>query len=347
MLAMPYTTDALVASPSSLSPDAPAAAAPLHPQSIGSVMTRDVPVSREDETLGALRTSLLGQHFQAVEHVFVVGPDGEFCGALAMAQVLAGAAQDVVRDHMRRDWPRIAPGLDRERAANMALDADAASLAVCAGDGRFLGAVTAGALMTILREEHLEDLHHMAGILGKSQRARDALTASPLRRALFRLPWLAVGIAGCAGATAVMARFEEALAANITVTFFVPAIVYLADAVGTQSEAVAVRGLSLVRTPVRRLLAGEMGTGALIGGALATLAFGLVWASFGEIRLAATVALSVFGASTVATLVGSVLPSAFDWLDYDPALCAGPVGTVIQDVLSLLIYFSIASMLVF
>ena len=237
------------------------------------------------------------------------------------------------------------PGLDRERAANMALDADAASLAVCAGDGRFLGAVTAGALMTILRESTLR-ICTIWPAFSASRSAR--AMPSPHRRS-------AVHCSACLGSPSdrrvcrrhgCHAPLRGGARRQYHGDIFVPAIVYLADAVGTQSEAVAVRGLSLVRTPVRRLLAGEMGTGADRrgpGNARLRTGLGELW----RIRLAATVALSVFGASTVATLVGSVLPSAFDWLDYDPALCAGPVGTVIQDVLSLLIYFSIASMLVF
>ena len=137
------------------------------------------------------------------------------------------------------------PDTDREDAASAAIRAGVSALAVCDRSGRFVGAVPAAALMSILRDEHLEDLHHMAGILGRSEAAQAALTAPPYRRALYRLPWLLVGMAGSALATAMMARFESVLAAHIAVAFFIPAIVYLADAVGTQSEAIAVRGLSL------------------------------------------------------------------------------------------------------
>ena len=159
--------------------------------------------------------------------------------------------------------PGIVPESDREEAASSAIRLGVASLAVCDAAGRFVGAVPAGALMSILRDEHMEDLHHMAGILGKSEAAKKALTASPHRRALYRLPWLLVGMAGSAVATGMMARFEATLTAHIAVAFFIPAIVYLADAVGTQSEAVAVRGLSLAETGLLSLVAGELGTGIL------------------------------------------------------------------------------------
>ena len=197
------------------------------------------------------------------------------------------------------------------------------------------------------RDEHLEDLHHMAGILGKSEAAKAALLAPPHRRALYRLPWLLVGMAGSALATVMMTRFEAALAANIAVAFFIPAIVYLAEAVGTQSEAVAVRGLSLSGGALTPLLAGGVGTGVLIGVTLGLLAYPLVWLAFGSAALAATVAVALTAASSLATSIGLLLPWTFARLGYDPALGSGPLATVVQDVLSLLIYFLVAAALVF
>jgi magnesium transporter len=185
------------------------------------------------------------------------------------------------------------------------------------------------------------------GILGKSEAAKAALTASPYRRALYRLPWLLVGMAGSAIATATMVRFEAQIAANIAVAFFIPAIVYLADAVGTQTEAVAVRGLSLTGADLPPLLAGEVGTGVLIGMTLGSIAYPIVWFTFGNAALAATVALALVVAGSVAATIGFLLPWSFAKLGYDPALGSGPVGTVVQDVLSLLIYFFVASILVF
>jgi magnesium transporter len=72
-----------------------------------------------------------------------------------------------------------------------------------------------------------------------------------------------------------------------------------------------------------------------------------VWLAFGSAALAATVAISLLTASSVATTIGLLLPWLFARLGYDPALGSGPVGTVVQDVLSLLIYFLIATALIF
>jgi magnesium transporter len=320
---------------------------PTPAQTVAAYVATSVPVGTADATAGELHRSLAGRHFDTAEVVFVVADERRLIGAMALTDVLAADADVPLGRLMDRQWPRTTPACDCEDAASLAIHTGSPALAVVDGDGRLIGALPGRVIMAILRDEHLEDLHHMAGILGRSEAAREALTAPPPRRALYRLPWLLVGMAGSALATALMAGYESALSTHIAVTFFVPAIVYLADAVGTQTEAVAVRGLSLSGNHISGLLAGEVVTGLLIGLALALMGFPLVLATFGDVRLAAAVALSLFGAGAVATSVGFLLPLAMARLGTDPAWGSGPIATVVQDVLSLVIYFGIAGILIF
>jgi magnesium transporter len=135
-----------------------------------------------------------------------------------------------------------------------------------------------------------------------------------------------------------MASFEATFAGNVKLAFFVPAIVYLADAIGTQTEAVAVRGLSLSHRPFPELLRGETAAGALIGLVLAVSVFLGVGAAFQDVRLAAVVALAILAAGTIAATVGLTLPWILSRWGLDPAFGSGPLATIIQDVLSILIY---------
>jgi magnesium transporter len=146
-------------------------------------------------------------------------------------------------------------------------------------------------------------------------------------------------------ATLLMSRFEATLQAKLAVAFFVPAIVYLADAIGTQTEAIAVRGLSLSHASMRSLVWGELRTGLLIGVALALIAWPAVWLAFGDARLAFAVALALTAAGAMATTIGLLFPWVLAHLGKDPALGSGPVATIVQDVLSLAIYLGVATML--
>ncbi|MBR0683031.1 magnesium transporter [Roseomonas eburnea] len=302
-------------------------------------------VARPDETAAAVRARLVRDRYAAIDPVFVLDAGRALLGTVRLALLLAAAEETPIAELTVENPAHVPASASREEAASVAIRANAACLAVLDQSGAFLGALTANAVMAILRDEHLEDLHHMAGILGRSEQAKAALTAAPHRRALFRLPWLLVGLAGSAAATGLMAGAEAELTANIAVAFFIPAIVYLADAIGTQAEAVAVRGLSLTDGSTWRLLLGELGTGALLGLILATVGFGAVWAVFGDLRLAGAVSGAVAAAGTIATGVGFLLPWAFQRAGLDPAHGSGPVGTVVQDMLSLAVYLGLVGLL--
>lgn len=316
-------------------------------ESVAHYLVTAVPTAAPDESAGNLLSRLRGCRYDVASHVFLVS-ENRLAGVVEIGDIIGASATTPLAD-LATDINShvVTPDADREEAASTAIRAGLAVLGVCDRDGRFVGAVPASALISILRDEHLEDLHHMVGILGKSEAAREALTAPPHRRALYRLPWLLVGLGGSAVATALMARFEDAIAAHVAVAFFIPAIMYLADAVGTQAEAVAVRGLSLTDAKLIPLLIGELGTGILIGTTLGCLALLSVWLVFGNIALATTVAIALVVASSIATTIGLLLPWIFARFGYDPALGSGPVATVIQDVMSLSIYFLIAAALVF
>ena len=109
------------------------------------------------------------------------------------------------------------------------------------------------------------------------------------------------------------------------------------------AAAVAVRGLSLTNAGIGRVLAGEIAAGVLIGAALALVAAAFTIVVFGDTALAATVGVSLLAACAIATSLGLALPWGFSRVGWDPALASGPVGTIIQDVLSLLIYFGSAT----
>jgi magnesium transporter len=311
---------------------------------VAGYLVSEVPRAMPEDSAGAVRASLAGRRFDAVEAVYVVDVAGRYLGAVPLTALLAASETQAMNSLMITNSHAVAPDLDREDAASIAIREGLPALPVVA-DGRLIGAVPAPALMAILRSEHLEDIHHMAGILHASESAREALESSPLARLRYRLPWLLLGTVGAMFATFVVAGFERSLEANVHIAFFIPAIVYLADAIGTQSEAVAVRGLSLSKVSIWRLLGGEVGTGLLIGMVLAVVALIAVYAGFADVRLALAVSIAIFFAGAVATTLGLLLPWTFARFGTDPALASGPLGTILQDVLSLVIYFAVVTWL--
>ncbi|MDX2156260.1 MAG: magnesium transporter [Hyphomicrobiaceae bacterium] len=304
------------------------------------------PIVRAGETVGEVRARLLRDRYELLDIVVVVDQDGLYFGAAPIGDVLTHETGTPVSGIVRRDWPSVSHDLDQEKAVETAILAGVATLPVVDDGQRPIGCIPAPAMLVVLAAEHREDMHRMAGILRENSHNRHALEGSPLRRFRLRLPWLLVGLVLSTAGTAVMAGFEATLSSHIVVTFFIPALVYLTDAIGTQTEAVAVRGLSVAEKPLPEILVREVATGGLIGGTLGLLAFLGVWLGFGDARLALSVGLALLVAGTLACAIGLVLPWGLSRLRIDPALGSGPVATIVQDVLTLLVYFYLTTILI-
>jgi magnesium transporter len=310
------------------------------PSKSGDHLVRNVATARSGEMVEAVRQRLIGEVFGCLENVHLLDASGCLIGLVPLTRLVAAPDGERIDELVDADLLVVGPELDQERLLTRAARHATTAPAVVDAEGRLLGCVPPRALVEIGQREHAEDMNRLAGILHSGGTGRHALDAPPWRRALRRLPWLLVGLLGSAAATLVVARFEERLAAQVAVAFFIPAIVYLADAIGTQTEAVVVRGLAFNTPRLARLLAGELAAGAIIGGALAGLTLPLVYLGFGDVPLAVAVAASVFIAGSIAAACGLIFPWLLWRLGLDPAFGSGPVATVVQDVLSLLVYFA-------
>lgn len=158
-----------------------------------------------------------------------------------------------------------------------------------------------------------------------------------------RLPWLAVGFVGGIGAILISARFEALIAKNIQLAFFIPIIVYMADAMGHQAESVFVRNLGREKVKFTLYLIKEFTLGVILGSIFGFVIglFAYFW--FHSVETALTVGYAMLITMSLSPLVALTIPEII-WKEHrDPAVGAGPFATVIQDICSLLIYFSIAT----
>jgi len=310
------------------------------PESAQSHLVRSVPRALIDMTCGDVLASLQRNRFDCTDVVVVIDAADQVVGIASAGQIASGPVSRPLQEITYTNIEVATLEMDQERVASHAIKNPLGAVPVVDTQRRLIGLMPPQAMLAILRREHVEDLHRFAGILRETAAARDAIEGPPLRRAQQRLPWLLVGLAGSALATLVMSRFESLLQKRLAIVYFLPGIVYLADAIGTQTEAIAVRGLSLSHLKIRHLLARELWTGLLIGTILGLASSLLVWFVFKDRGLALAVGSALFAAGAIATMVGLMLPWAFQRLGFDPAYGSGPLATVIQDILSLLVYFA-------
>jgi len=306
--------------------------------------SRNVPLAGRQDTVGAVLDRMLGHLYDSAGVVAVLDGD-QLLGLVPLERILAASPPTLVTDIMDTDPPVVGPGTDQERAAWLAVQHAEPTLAVVDATGRFVGLVPAPALLGVLLEEHDEDMVRLGGFTRSASAAQTTTVEPVLQRLRHRLPWLLLGLAGALVAAGVVGRFEEQLAQEVLIAYFVPGVVYMADAVGTQTETLVIRGLSL-GIGVRRVATREVITGVLLGIILGALALPLVGALWGDWSVAAAVALALLAASSIASLIALALPWLIQRLGKDPAFGSGPLATVIQDVLTVAIYLAVATAIV-
>ena len=306
----------------------------------GDYATLRVPTAGPGDAVGEIRKSLAGASFDSVADIVVLDR-GALAGIVPMEALLAANPEVRISRLANTDPPTAAPGENREVAAAMMAERGERSVAVVDGDGRFVGLIPPNRMLGVLLEEHEEDLARIGGFRTGTRRARRAAEESIGQRLYHRLPWLLVGLVGAMASAILVGSFEEELAANVVLAFFVPAVVYMADAVGTQTEAILIRGLA-VGVEVRDVLLRELVTGAITGVVIGAAFVPFVLIGWSDAGVAVAVGLALFASCSIATLVAMALPWLFQRLGADPAFGSGPLATVIQDLLSIAVYLAIA-----
>lgn len=309
-------------------------------------MVTRVPTAPAGRPVAAVVEDLRGRRFDSADCIFILDDQDRFSGIVRMNDLLAAPPEAEISAIAAEQHATARLDDDQESIALLAMQKDMISVPVVDDAGRLIGAVPPEALLDILRHEHMEDLQRLAGIQRHEEGAQQALTAPIHDRVRRRLPWLVVGLIASAAATAVVALFEDTLSANVTVAFFVPALVYIAGAIGSQAVSVAVRALSVIEIGLIRVVRDELIIGLAIGAAIGLLSALAVLVIFGNGPLALAVGLAVLGAGTVSAVVGFGLPWTFQHLGFDPALGSGPICTIIQDVASLVIYFGLVTAII-
>jgi magnesium transporter len=160
-----------------------------------------------------------------------------------------------------------------------------------------------------------------------------------------RIPPLIAGLVLGMGISFLISRFEEVIATNVRVAFFIPFVVYIASATGTQTQSIYTRDLKTHRAKFRIYFLKELALGIILGAL-----FGLITASaillwFHDTSLAMAVGLSALIATATAPTIALITTELFNDLHEDPAVESGPIATVIQDAMSVLIYGVITSLI--
>ncbi len=329
----------------SVSNDVPQKGLHLRPDSAGRIMITNVPVILASASMGDIETLLLKEagNFETINYIYVVNEENKLSGVLSIKEFFCLPKTASVSEIMQKELIAVRPHTDQERVALLAIKHNLKAIPVINQENLFLGVVPSDVILNILHQEDIEDLLRSAGIRMFKDPARDLITASTFVHFKKRLPWLLVGLLGGLAAASLVGFFEHILSEMLILAAFIPAVVYMADAVGAQTQTIFIRSVAIdQKLDFKKYILREAAVGFFLATALGILVslFSLMW--WEPPILGIILGLSFFITIITAIAVAIILPWILLRWGYDPALASGPFATVIRDILSIMFYFIIA-----
>ncbi|HEY0964347.1 MAG TPA: magnesium transporter [Candidatus Paceibacterota bacterium] len=313
--------------------------------SAGAIAIAEVPMCRPDDSVGLVFSFMkeLAQTYKTINYIYVLD-NRRLVGVLSIHELFSTEHARLIQDIMTTNVAYVHVHTDQEHVAQLALAQGIKAVPVINDDEQFVGIISSDALLRILNAEHIDDMHKSVGIAAEEVSLLDNQSWSAQVSA--RTPWLMLGLLGGVGAAVVIEAFESTIAHELAIAAFIPAVVYMSDAVGNQTEILFIRRLSR-KEPVRFLsyLTKELTIGLSIAAILGSLTFGLSFFWLQDMMFSVVLAFAIVATVCFSIVVTVLLPWLFKQLGFDPAVASGPLATVICDLSSVVIYLLIASAL--
>lgn len=277
-----------------------------------------------------------------VHSIYVVDDEGRLKGRLSLKDLLTTSTKTNIKDVYIPKVDSVNVNEKGEEVAKIMSKYDLEAIPVVDEIGRLVGRITIDDIVDVIREEADKDYQMAAGI-SQDVEADDSIWI--LTRA--RLPWLILGLLGGLGAAAIMGGFEEMISKHAVLFYFTPLIAAMAGNVGVQSSAIIVQGLANddLKGSISSRLIKEMLLALLNGLILAILLLVFTWVWKGTFDTAVAISLSLVVVIVVAGLIGTFVPLFLHKRNIDPAIATGPFITTSNDIFGILIYFSIAKLI--
>jgi magnesium transporter len=342
-----------------LSPDDLAEARNLlgYPEkSVGRLMTPDYVSVRPEWTASQATRHIrqYGRNSETFDQVYVTDQNGKLVGYIELRKLIFTNPDTPVTSLMESDIQSISAFEDREAAVRMVEHYDLNVLPVVGSDGVLLGIITVDDVLDVAEQEATEDIQKLGGM--------EALTGPYLQVGFLSMVrkrggWLSALFLGEMLTATAMSFYEKEIASAVVLALFIPLIISSGGNSGSQAASLIIRSLALEQVRPRdwfRVFRRELLTGVALGSLLGLIGFFRVvlWqhlglTTYGEhyMLVAFTVWASLIGVVLFGSLAGSMLPFVMRGLGFDPAASSAPFVATLVDVTGLIIYFSIANVI--
>jgi len=306
-----------------------------------------------DEAVRYVRRQARERVVETIYYVYVLDASQRLLGVVSFRELMTAPDDRRLSEIMRTDVTTVGADVPAEEVALLVAREDLLAVPVLDPDGRMQGIVTVDDVVDVLHEEATEDIHKLGGMEALDVPYMQTRMGPMLKK---RGGWLAVLFLGELLTANALSRYEHEIASAVVLTLFIPLIISSGGNAGSQAATLVIRAMALGEVKVRDwwlVVRRELVMGLALGGGLALLGFARVllgeaaFGSFGEHagRIAATVGLALIGVVTLGTLAGSIMPLLLERVGFDPASASAPFVATVVDVSGLVIYFSVAQVM--
>ncbi|RTY88199.1 magnesium transporter [Flavobacterium sp. RSP49] len=283
------------------------------------------------------------ENISRVHSIYVVDDEDRLKGRLSLKDLLTTSSRTPINDVYIRKLNSVKVDTEDVEVARIMQKYDLEAIPVVDELGRLVGRITIDDIVDVIKDEADQDYQLAAGI-SQDVEADDSI----FEHTKARLPWLVLALLGGFISVKVLGLFEGAMLQHGNLFFFTPLIAAMAGNVGVQSSAIIVQGLAnntLSGSLFNRLVK-EVSLSLLNGLILAIILFlGSHFLLDVEMIIGVIICVALISVIIIASLIGTFIPLLLDKFGIDPALATGPFITTSNDICGILIYFSIAKMI--
>ncbi len=275
-----------------------------------------------------------------IYQIYVVKDNGELVGVIPIKALLVNPLDTKVSDILDEDLYYVTANVDQEEVANIMHKYDLLSIPVVDENKIMLGRITIDDIVDVINEEAAEDIQKIAGLSEYEEYSYSAYRVSSIR-----LPWLLVALFGEMISASVLSSFQATIEQIYIAGIFIPIVMAMGGSSGTQSAIVIVRALATGDVwfgETRKRLFKEFKVAVLNGlacGLILLMATQIFWNN--ELKFSIILSASLIVIMINATMIGAVVPLILKRLKLDPAVSTGPFVTTANDIVGLIIYFSL------
>lgn len=292
-------------------------------------------------------------HIEDIYAIYVVDDADRLVGVIPLKKILTISLKTKIADVYEPEVMSVKTNMDAEAVAKVMEKYNLVFMPVVDGLGKLVGRITIDDIVDVIRKEETEDVQMMAAVQVLDESYMSSSVYEVIKK---RAGWLIVLFIGESFTATAMSFYEDQIAKAVVLALFVPLIISSGGNTGSQASTLVIRSLALGEVSVRdwwKIFSKEIKVGIVLGLILGVFGFlrVAVWNSFlhvyGEywLPVAFTVGLSLVGVVLWGNLVGTLFPFILKRLGLDPAVSSAPFVATMVDITGLLIYFTIASLL--